>query len=107
MLKKRFRDWSIRSKIMVIPLISLILIVAGTELVVMPKITAWLMEQEMLKVRNVVEVAFQQFIEAEGAVSGGQIGIEEAQKHVKAAVKQMRYSGTEYLWLNDMGKPFP
>lgn len=107
MLKKRFRDWSIRSKIMVIPLVSLMLIVAGTELVVMPRITAWLMEQEMLKVRNVVEVAYQQFLEAEGALSTGQISIEAAQINVQLAVKKMRYSGTEYFWINDMGKPYP
>lgn len=107
MLKKRFRDWSIRSKIMVIPLISLILIVAGTELVVMPRITAWLMEQEMLKVRNVVEVAYQQLLEADGALSTGQISIEVAQVNAQLAIKKMRYSGTEYFWINDMGKPFP
>lgn len=104
---KRYRDWSIHSKIMIIPLIGLMLIVAGTELVLVPKISDWLMEQEMQKVRNVVEVAYQQFSEAESRVAGGQVSIEEAQKHVQAAVRQMRYNETEYLWINDTGKPFP
>ena len=104
---KRYRDWSIHSKIMIIPLISLMLIVAGTELVVVPRISAWLMEQEMLKVRNVVEVAYQQFLEAEAAVSTGRISTDEAQINVQLAVKQMRYNGTEYFWINDLGKPFP
>ncbi len=104
---KRYRDWSIHSKIMIIPLIGLMLIVAGTELVVVPRISAWLMEQEMQKVRNVVEVAYQQFSEAEGAISEGRNSIPDAQKHVQSAIKQMRYNGTEYLWIHDLTKPFP
>jgi len=104
---KRYRNWSIRSKILAIPLISLLLVVAGTELVVVPKVSAWLMEQEMQKVRNVVEVAYEQFIEAANAVAMGQSSIEEAQKRVEEAVRQMRYNDTEYLWINDLGKPFP
>ncbi|MEI6208623.1 MAG: methyl-accepting chemotaxis protein [Desulfuromonadales bacterium] len=104
---KRYRDWSIHSKIMFTPLIGLLLIVAGTEFLAVPNISAWLMEQEMQKVRNVVEVAYQQFTEAENSVSGGQSSIEEAQKHVMAAVKKMRYNEVEYLWINDLGKPFP
>ena len=104
---KRYRNWSIFSKIMIIPLISLVLIIAGTELVVVPSISDWLMEQEMQKVRNVVEVAYQQFTEAANSVATGQSSVEDARKHVEAAVKQMRYSGTEYLWINDLGKLFP
>jgi methyl-accepting chemotaxis protein len=107
MLFKRYRDWSIRSKIISIPLISLVLIIAGTELLIVPKISDWLMEQEMQKVRNVVEVAFQQFIEAEQSVSQGAINVEDAQRHVQSAVSRMRYSEKEYLWINDVGKPFP
>lgn len=104
---KHYRNWSIHSKIMIIPLIGLMLIIAGTELVLVPKISDWLMEQEMQKVRNVVEVAYQQFTEAANDVALGVSSIEDAQKHVRTAVSQMRYNGTEYLWINDTGKPFP
>jgi methyl-accepting chemotaxis protein len=104
---KRYRDWSIKLKIMVIPLIGLMLIVAGTEFVLVPKISDWLMDQEMQKVRNVVEIAYQQFGEAATAVAAGQLTVEEAQQHVQSAVKLMRYNETEYIWINDLGKPFP
>ncbi|MDD2737245.1 MAG: methyl-accepting chemotaxis protein [Desulfuromonadaceae bacterium] len=104
---KHYRDWSIHSKIMIIPVIGLMLIVAGTEFVLVPKISDWLMEQEMQKVRNVVEVAYQEFTEAANDVALGLSSIEDAQRHVRIAVNQMRYNDTEYLWINDMDKPFP
>jgi methyl-accepting chemotaxis protein len=102
MLMKRYSDWSIHWKIMVIPLITLILIVAGTEFVVMPRISAWLMEQEMVKVRNVVEVAYQQIVAGAESTNDDHVKIEEAQNRVKLAIKQMRYNGVEYFWINDL-----
>jgi methyl-accepting chemotaxis protein len=99
---KRFRDWPIFSKIMTIPLISLILIVAGTELIILPRFEAWLLEQEKLKVKNVVEVAFQWIEEGAQAVEQRHIPLEEAQREVVRKIKQLRYGGTEYFWINDL-----
>ena len=99
---KRFRDWPIFRKIMIIPLISLVLIVAGTELIILPRFESWLLEQEKLKVSNVVEVAYQQIAEGARAVEERHIPLEEAQKEVIRKIKQLRYGGTEYFWLNDL-----
>ena len=99
---KPYRNWSIHWKIMLIPIITLILILAGTELVVLPRISSWLMEQEMHKVRNVVEVAYQQIVEGARASADGHISLEEAQKDVKSSIKQMRYGKNEYFWINDL-----
>lgn len=87
---------------MMIPLISLILIVLGTELIILPKIEAWLMEQEKQKVRNVVEIAYQQIAQGALAVEERHIPLEEAQKEVMGKIKQLRYGGTEYFWINDL-----
>ncbi len=107
MLITPYRHWSIQSKIMIIPIISLILIVAGTECIVKPKISDWFMEQEMQKVKNVVEIASQEFQDAERGIQEGKLTLPEAQKHVQSAIRQMRYNGTEYLWIHDLGTPFP
>ena len=99
---KHFRDWPIFRKIMIIPLISLVLIVAGTELIILPRFESWLLEQEKLKVSNVVEIAYQQIAEGAQAVEERHIPLEEAQKEVIRKIKQLRYGGTEYFWLNDL-----
>ena len=98
----RYRDWAIFWKIMVIPMISFLLILLGTELLVLPKIESWMMEQEKLKVRNVVEVVYQQIAQGAQAVEERHIPLAEAQKEVIRHVKELRYGGTEYFWINDL-----
>jgi methyl-accepting chemotaxis protein len=99
---KRFRDWPIFRKIMIIPIISLLLTVAGTELVILPRFESWLLEQEKLKVSNVVEIAFQQISDTARYSEEHHIPLAEAQKEVMSKIKQLRYGGNEYFWLNDL-----
>ena len=87
---------------MIIPIISLVLTVAGTELIILPKFESWLMEQEKLKVQSVLEVAYQQIAQGAQAVEERHISVEEAQKEVIGKIKQLRYGGSEYFWINDL-----
>lgn len=43
-----------------------------------------------------------QTLETQGAMSR-----EQAQEAARQAVKRLRYAGSEYLWINDMGQPYP
>jgi len=97
-----YQDWKIFWKIMVIPLISLALILIGTELLILPKIESWLMEQEKLKVSSVVEVVYQQIAQGAQAVEERHLPLAEAQKEVIRHVKELRYGGSEYFWINDL-----
>jgi len=98
----RYRDWKIFWKIMVIPLITLTVILLGTELLILPKIESWMLEQEKSKVRSVVEVVYQQIAQGARAVEERHIPLAQAQQEVIRQVKGLRYSGTEYFWINDM-----
>jgi methyl-accepting chemotaxis protein len=98
----RYRHWPILLKIMAIPLISLILIVLGTEFLIMPRIASWLLEQEKQKVRNVVEVAYQQLEQTARAVEEGRIAPDAAKKEAIDRIRQLRYGGSEYFWINDL-----
>lgn len=84
---KRHRNWPILLKIS-IPILSLLLIVLGTKFVIVPRIEAWLMEQEKLKVQSVVEVAHQQVVQGALAVSQRSISVEEAQKESSSAIRE-------------------
>ena len=99
---RRYRNWPILWKILSIPLISLVLIVAGTNLVILPRIESWLLEQEKLKVKSVVEVAYQEIVQGEQAVTEGRLTQEEARKEVIRRIRELRYSGSEYFWINDL-----
>ena len=54
-----------------------------------------------------MEIASQEFLEAERGMQEGKLTLPEAQKHVQSAIRQMRYNGTEYLWIHDLGTPYP
>ena len=99
---KRFRDWPIFHKIMIIPLISLLLIIAGTELIILPRFESWLLEQEKVKVSTVVEIAYQQIAEGAQTAEEKHLPLEAAQKEVMGRIKQLRYAGSEYFWINDL-----
>lgn len=43
-----------------------------------------------------------QTLEAQGTLNS-----DEAKKRALAAIKNIRYDGTEYIWINDLGKPYP
>jgi methyl-accepting chemotaxis protein len=98
----RYKDWAIFWKIMMIPLVSLMLILLGTEFLILPRIESWLMEQEKLKVRNVVEVVYQQIAQGARAVEERHLPPAEAQQEVMRHIKELRYNGSEYFWINDL-----
>ena len=37
----------------------------------------------------------------------GQLSQQQAQQQAMAAIKAIRYDGTEYIWINDTGRPIP
>ena len=37
----------------------------------------------------------------------GQLSQQQAQQQARAAIKAIRYDGTEYIWINDTGRPIP
>src|SRR5690349_2627518 len=98
----RYRDWAIFSKIMVIPVMTLVLIVLGAELLILPKIESWLIEQEKLKVNSLVEVVYQQIEQGARTVQEKGVPLAQAQQEVIRRVKELRYGGSEYFWINDL-----
>lgn len=56
---------------------------------------------------SVVEVASGVLQHYQGLEASGALAKEAAQKEALQVLKTMRYSGTEYVWVNDMGQPYP
>jgi methyl-accepting chemotaxis protein len=98
----KYRDWAIFWKIMIIPVISLVLILVVTEGLILPKLESWLIEQEKAKVRNVVEVVYQQIAQGARAIEEKHSPLEEGQKEILRHIKELRYNGSEYFWINDL-----
>jgi methyl-accepting chemotaxis protein len=61
-----------------------------------------IMEERQNSVRQTVEVAHSLVASYHGLVAQGKATDTEAQAQAKTALKALRYSGSEYIWINDM-----
>ena len=88
---------------------------AGVALLVMLAITwealttmeSLLKEDRRLKTRHLVEVAIGTIAGFEKQAREGRLSQEDARASAIEAVKQLRYEGTEYFWINDLSLPAP
>ncbi|MDO8252907.1 MAG: methyl-accepting chemotaxis protein [Rhodoferax sp.] len=61
-----------------------------------------IMEERQNAVRQSVEAAHGLIVHFHGLVGKGKMPEEDAKQSAMAALKDLRYSGTEYFWINDM-----
>lgn len=104
---KRYRHWPILAKILTIPIVSFLIIMIGVEFAVIPYVAETIMEQKKTATRQAVEVAYGLIENNAKQVKDGKIPLEEGQRLAVEAIKGLRYSGKEYFWINDLGKPVP
>jgi methyl-accepting chemotaxis protein len=104
---KRYRNWPVMAKIMVIPVLTIIVIFAGVELVVIPMGARQIMEDKQEATRQVVEVAYGVLESFERQARDGQVPAAAAQEQARKTLKELRYNKKEYFWVNDLGKPLP
>ncbi|WP_319543379.1 cache domain-containing protein [uncultured Pseudodesulfovibrio sp.] len=98
----RFRDWSMRSKILSIFLGAILLVVLGLLGYFLPVVGDSLMEEKRVATQSVVDVAYSSIEYWAEQASSGALSKEEAQKAAIAEITRSRYKGTEYFWINDM-----
>ncbi len=66
-----------------------------------------MMKGREAEVRHVVEAAVGVLDRLTAEVSQGRLSEAAAKAEAVATIRAMRYDGVEYLWINDLGKPFP
>ncbi len=91
----------VRGKILLIVVTSLI----GTALVIafgLVSLRAELMDSRRLKTQQVVEVAETLVRHYQAEAQAGRLTQDQAQAAALAALRDLRYGGSEYFWVNDM-----
>jgi len=87
---------------MLVTFVSLVLIFAVAMLAMLVSERNTLIEDRQRAARYAVETAWGA-VESQGkAVVAGQMELAEAQQRVIALLKELRYDGKEYFWINDM-----
>ena len=59
------------------------------------------------RVETVIDSAMRVVQHYQALQQQGELTEQQAQQQAMATIKAIRYSGTEYIWINDTGRPFP
>lgn len=99
---KRFRDLGMRTKILSLFLVMIILMLAGLLGYFLPVVGDSLMAEKRVATQSVVETAYGIIDYWGEQASSGAVSEEEAKKNAMLGIKNIRYKGNEYFWINDM-----
>ena len=98
----RFKDWTILSKILSISIVTIVILVSGIMFYVLPLFGEKLMNEKMAATKSVVEVAYTLIEGYQAKAKSGELTVAEAQKRALEGVRNLRYQGNEYFWVNDL-----
>jgi len=99
---KKFKNWKISTKIMGISIFTIAIILSGIIFYLLPLIENKLMDEKKNMTKNVVDVAYTLVASIEAKVKSGELKQEEAQKRAMNELRNLRYQGNEYFWINDL-----
>jgi len=100
---KAYKDWSIFSKIMSLSVLTWLILVLATFFALVPYTRELIMTEKKDSVRFQVEQASTVLASYQKQVEAGALTKEDAQKQAGERIAAMRYDGSNYLWINDLG----
>lgn len=99
---KKYSDWKFVSKIRLIILMSVIPVLLYVFYYLLPAIEDKLIQEKRDKTQNVVQVAAGVLRFYHNLAQKGELTTEEAQHKALTQVNTLRYSESDYFWINDL-----
>src|SRR6185369_8782650 len=103
----RFKNWRIQYKIMSISVISVAVMMTGLLTYLLPMIESRIIDEKKDATRHIVELAMGIVEQHDAELKAGTITLEQAKAEAAKDISRLRYEKKEYIWINDLGKPFP
>ena len=98
---KRFKDFSISTKIMSISVLTLSALICGMVFYFLPLVKGKFMDEKGAATKNLVDAAFTIVNSYNGKAKSGELSGEEARKRAKETLKSVRYDDNEYFFVLD------
>jgi len=98
----RFRDWSIAAKVMSVSMATVFIVSLVNFLYLLPNLEEKVLAEREATLRSVVELPVKLIADYDERAQKGEFTQEEAKKRATAQIKQLRYAGNEYFWINDL-----
>jgi len=103
----RFKNWRIQYKIMSISVISVAVMMTGLLTYLLPMIESRIIDEKKDATRHIVELAMGIVEQHDAELKAGTITLEQAKAEAAKDISRLRYEKKEYIWINDLGKPYP
>ena len=103
----QFKNWRIQYKVMSISVISVAVMMVGLFTYLLPLIEGHVIKEKQDATRHVVEITMGILESQDAEVKAGKATLEHAQAEAAEQISKLRYEKKEYVWINDLGKPFP
>ncbi len=100
----KFKNWNILTKIVTISVVSVVFIALVVLLFFLPLVEQKILDAKKDGLKNVVDVAYNTFLEYESLTQDGRIGLAEAKDLLKKDIKTLRHGKNNYFWINDTNK---
>ncbi|MFA7402739.1 MAG: methyl-accepting chemotaxis protein [Pelobacteraceae bacterium] len=100
---KAYKDWGIFTKIMSLSVLTWLVLVLATMFALVPFIRGLIMAEKQATVSFLVQETTSQLASYQKQVEAGTLTKEEAQKQAAERIAAVRYDGSNYLWINDLG----
>ncbi len=102
MNKLKFRNWSIFWKVFSITIFTFFMIGIDFYLVAVPQIKDSVIHEREFGLKNSVNIAVSLIQHYKNLADMGKISVKEAQKQALTDIKNIRYQGDNYFWINDL-----
>ncbi len=99
---KSFKNWKILTKILSISIATIVLLILGVLFYVLPFMEKHLMAEKIAATKGVVDTALSLVESHMQDAKDGKITVEEAKNRSLENIKDLRYHGGEYFWINDL-----
>ncbi len=97
----KFRDWNISAKIMSISIITILIIVLGIFIFLLPFVEKNLIEQRKEGIKHLVEIVDTLLGEYEARIKSGELTPENSRERAYKRIKSMRYGEGDYYFIID------
>jgi len=98
---KKFKNWSISTKVMSISILTIVIIVSGMIFYVIPLVKNKLMEEKKIATKDHIEIVYTLLNSYDTRVRAGEMKVEDAMKRAFANVKAIRYGEGDYYFFMD------
>jgi methyl-accepting chemotaxis protein len=98
----KYKDWKTFSKIFGLIIASLVPVLLLILFYFLPQVENKLYDEKGIATKKTVEIAISILNELDAKVANNTISLEDAQKQAISVIKDLRYDGKEYFWINSL-----